>query len=987
MKNLFALCMAIMAILPSRAQSLTVKKVICTEYHAFYLASDGQVYAYMGGASKPVPFPIAAGRTIKDASGAFNEWKGIDDQGYVWSNRVDLTTKTDRYNTDSTGAAFDKNASIYAYKNTILTIRTDGSIWYFGADDYDLFSTAGVGNMRPMQLSPAGMTFKKIALGSSRIVALTTAGDVYEWILGKGRTPAKKTTPAAAIDIWASHFDYAGCIIQSAAGATNGYPYVWGVNWGSWGAKGGPTYSQPTNVTSLWGLKYPITEINVDWNTTHYIDTQGDMYGFGFNPQGEVGNGEETVNKYNYPNFPGYGWTFNDGENPVTAPAIQIGKGVKWSHLYSNNWFVFYKYAMDVNGNIYAWGRNKAVVCGNGYYLNQQADHPNSMDVLVPTKVTPLTTASQAYDWTAPKISAGANQTISSSTATLTGSATGPQLIKSGTAAAANGINKVGFDIVSYQWTKVSGNGGNITSPGSASTTVTGLTTGTYVFNLLTTDANTGTQSANVTITVSGVGAPSSSVSVSAGSATTLTLPINSTILSGSASTTSGTTISSYAWSQTSGPSTASIGTPATASTTVSSLVAGTYTFKLTATNNSGVTGSSTVTVTVNAATSTVTYTAIPATIQGEAYYKMSGVATETCGDTGGGLDVGQIDPSDWMSYNINVPTAGTYNISFRYASNVTGIAFSVKNAAGAGLAAISTGSTGGWQTYSTVSIPITLPAGNQTITISSSGNNWNLNWLQISAQSSSSTGSGLTIPGTIQAESYSSMNGVQKQTTTDAGGGTNVDYITNGSWMKYDVNVTTAGTYTVGFRYATINSGAKFQLKNASGTTLASMAPAATGGWQTWQTVTATITLPAGQQTLQLYCNAVPLWNLNWMSFTQGTTSAVEPGASVAEGQSASLSATTVPDATADAAGAASLTLFPNPVKDQFTIALKNAPTGSASIRIFSQSGLEVKTYMVNVASQDYRIDLSTGNIAAGVYFVRIQIGNWTRTIKMVKI
>jgi hypothetical protein len=641
---------------------------------------------------------------------------------------------------------------------------------------------------------------------------------------------------------------------------------------------------------------------------------------------------------------------------------------------------------MDVNGNIYAWGRNKAVVCGNGYYLNQQADHPNSMDVLVPTKVTPLTTASQAYDWTAPKISAGAAQTISSSSATLTGSATGPQLIKS-TTTAANGINKVGFDIVSYQWTKVSGTGGTITSPNAATTTVTGLSTGVYVFNLLTTDANTGTQSANVTITVTGVSTPSSSVSVSAGSSTTLTLPINSTILTGSASTTSGTTIQSYAWTQTSGPSTASFGTPTTSSTTVSSLIAGTYTFKLSATNNSGVTGSSTVTVTVNAATSTVTYTAVPATIQGEAYYKMSGVATETCGDTGGGLDVGQIDPSDWMSYNINVPTAGTYNISFRYASNVTGIAFSVKNAAGAGLAAIKTSSTGGWQTYTTVSVPITLPAGNQTITISSSGNNWNLNWLQISAQTSSSVGSGLTIPGTIQAESYTSMNGVQTQATTDAGGGSNVDYITNGSWMKYDVNVTTAGTYTVGFRYATVNSGAKFQLKNASGTTLASMAPAATGGWQTWQTVTATITLPAGQQTLQLYCNAVPLWNLNWMSFTQGTTAAVEPGASVADGQSASLNATTDTDATTDATGAASLTLFPNPVKDQFTIALKNAPTGSASIRIFSQSGLEVKTAVVNVSLKDYRIDLSTGNIAAGVYFVRIQIGNWTRTIKMVKI
>ncbi|MBL7743699.1 MAG: heparin lyase I family protein [Chitinophagaceae bacterium] len=56
--------------------------------------------------------------------------------------------------------------------------------------------------------------------------------------------------------------------------------------------------------------------------------------------------------------------------------------------------------------------------------------------------------------------------------------------------------------IVSYLWTKVSGSGGTITTPASAITTVTGLTTGSYAFNLKVTDNSgaTANQTASVTV-------------------------------------------------------------------------------------------------------------------------------------------------------------------------------------------------------------------------------------------------------------------------------------------------------------------------------------------------------------------------------------------------------------------------------------------------------------------------------------------------------
>ena len=71
------------------------------------------------------------------------------------------------------------------------------------------------------------------------------------------------------------------------------------------------------------------------------------------------------------------------------------------------------------------------------------------------------------------------------------------------TSLAANGIDTIPYKIVSWHWTLIKGAGNAlIVAPRSPATTVTGLKPGTYLFNLLTTDNNTGTQSANITLTV-----------------------------------------------------------------------------------------------------------------------------------------------------------------------------------------------------------------------------------------------------------------------------------------------------------------------------------------------------------------------------------------------------------------------------------------------------------------------------------------------------
>jgi endoglucanase len=142
-------------------------------------------------------------------------------------------------------------------------------------------------------------------------------------------------------------------------------------------------------------------------------------------------------------------------------------------------------------------------------------------------------------------------------------------------------------------------------------------------------------------------------------------------------------------------------------------------------------------------------------------------------------------------------------------------------------------------------------------------------------------SGTPAAIPGTVLAENYDkggqgvgytaiSVNGtntivvngtdngyrsdgVDLETTSAPGGGNNIGWTATGQWFRYTVNVATAGTYDVTFEVSAptaVTDG--FHLVDSAGTNLTgSINVPKTGGWQTWTTVTATVTLPAGQQVL----------------------------------------------------------------------------------------------------------------------------------------
>jgi hypothetical protein len=151
--------------------------------------------------------------------------------------------------------------------------------------------------------------------------------------------------------------------------------------------------------------------------------------------------------------------------------------------------------------------------------------------------------------------------------------------------------------------------------------------------------------------------------------------------------------------------------------------------------------------------------------------------------------------------------------------------------------------------------------------------------------------GTPAAVPGVVQAENYDTggqgvaynatstngtgnsyrSDGIDLEATSDSGGGYDLGWTSSGQWFRYTVNAASAGTYTVSFRVAAPSAVTDaLHLSSASGANLSgNVSIPATGGWQNWSTVTATVQLAAGQQTLAVDQDNGG-WNINYMSFAR---------------------------------------------------------------------------------------------------------------------
>ncbi|MFN6945731.1 MAG: carbohydrate-binding protein, partial [Cytophagaceae bacterium] len=184
----------------------------------------------------------------------------------------------------------------------------------------------------------------------------------------------------------------------------------------------------------------------------------------------------------------------------------------------------------------------------------------------------------------------------------------------------------------------------------------------------------------------------------------------------------------------------------------------GTYTISARATDNDGaVTTSDVITVIVNPAIIREPYGGapwpIPGKVEAEDYdegangvsyfdrssgnsgraYRNDDVDIQTTSDVGGGYNVGWIETGEWLEYTVEVSKDGKYDFNFRVSSPNNSRSFRVLMNEKVLINSVSVPNTGGWQTWTTVSVKdVALQAGVQVMRIEMLGTGFNLNFVDV---------------------------------------------------------------------------------------------------------------------------------------------------------------------------------------------------------------------------------------------------------------
>ena len=172
--------------------------------------------------------------------------------------------------------------------------------------------------------------------------------------------------------------------------------------------------------------------------------------------------------------------------------------------------------------------------------------------------------------------------------------------------------------------------------------------------------------------------------------------------------------------------------------------------------------------------------------------------------------------------------------------------------------------------------------------------------------------GTAAVLPGTVEAERFdeggegvayhdadaSNNGGAFRSTGVDISGSGSqfsIGWVESGEWLEYTVDVQSAGTYELGFRVATPNSGSAFRLEVDGADVTGRQSVPVTGGWGTWtDLIVGGVALTAGEHVLRFAIEQAS-FNFDHITFNRtsvppsgrqpyGGTAAVLPGTVEAE-------------------------------------------------------------------------------------------------------
>ncbi|MEP7253091.1 MAG: PKD domain-containing protein [Ginsengibacter sp.] len=534
-----------------------------------------------------------------------------------------------------------------------------------------------------------------------------------------------------------------------------------------------------------------------------------------------------------------------------------------------------------------------------------------------------------------------------------------------------NGNNSYDPDgTITYGWSKIAGpTQYNLSSTTIVNPVLSNLVAGTYTFRLTVTDNNGAKSIDDINIVVNPAIANQPPVA-NAGTDVSMTLPTNSVRLDGSKSFDPDGTIT-YSWSKIAGPTQYTLSSTTVVNPLLSNLLAGTYTFRLTVTDNGGAKSADDIIIIVKAAG--VNLPPVADAGPDIIIYLPSNSVTLN----GKGTDAdGNITTYAWKEMlgpnnsTISAPAkaqtsvgnliAGRYVFKLTVTDNNGATAWNQMQLTvkGGATKSINVSMYGGSNPYNNVA-----------------WNNWNVG---------NGSSLNLTSPGLKYSDgSVSNIKGVLSSTLTMAdngatypGGMAPPEVLRYSSYSKTARTLTFTGLSTSS-QYS-IELYASRLINNAYVTQFAvnnSSVNIATYQNYTNKAIFTNVS-PNAQGQIVVNIGTVTGYNyLNGFSLTEQSTIA---GVTANSGS--------VSEANTDNA-ITSLKVYPNPVTDNFVLQFNHQQQGSMKLQLYNINGSLIKEIIVSQVSSGTTVNVPMRELPQGTYLLKVQAGKWSETRKIIKL